>query len=88
MHDTAVTCRWCGQTGDCPGHACVGCGSTGIVYENYKGQLFCCPCAQCCDTTTEQGNDDDAGLFATLRGWLRRRFHRPQLDDGYCTRCD
>lgn len=54
------------------GVACVGCGSADIVYENYKGQLFCCPCAHCCDTTTEE-ESDGPGVLATIRRWIRRR---------------
>lgn len=78
----AEDCRWCRPLIDqpggvlypwiCPGHECVGCGSADIVYENCNGQLFCCPCAMCCDTT-EKENDDVPGLLTTLRGWLRRR---------------
>ncbi|MFF5973702.1 hypothetical protein ACFY7C_19455 [Streptomyces sp. NPDC012769] len=33
---------------------CIGCGSVDTVYENHKGQLFCCPCAMCCDTTEQK----------------------------------
>lgn len=77
----AEDCRWCRPLIDKPGGIfypwicrceCVGCGSDEIVYENYKGQRFCCPCAKCC-TTTEQGNNGRTGILATLTGWLRRR---------------
>ncbi len=32
--------------------ACCVCGSTAVVYRNYQGKPFCCPCARCCPTET------------------------------------
>jgi type II secretory pathway pseudopilin PulG len=32
---------------------CCECGSTDVVYRNYRGMPFCCPCAQCCSSPAD-----------------------------------
>jgi len=43
---SSIHCYWCELERVAPPmRACCVCGSADIGYENYLGQLFCCPCA-------------------------------------------